>query len=336
MEKYKREVWIDFAKVLAIFLVIILHTVSYGVKAKNLNIGLLFYYLGTLAIPMFFMVNGYLQLRRKVDYKYVIKKIFRIMFIVFIWNLFFIIYEFIKTGKVGNIVYNILINFLQGGYFYQFWFLGALIIIYLFLPVLSKIFNNKNKVYFITLTILLTIICIYVDLFNIRNNNINNIIIKNMVLQTFRIWTWFMYFCWGGFINKTNCFGELPKREHLFITILTIIVFSIYQYCLGFRFYSSLFAENFYDSAMCIFTTILVFTYLKKVDYKNKNLITLLGQLTMGIYIIHLTIIKNINNLLPLTNNFKNIIIAFIVFGISASISYIIYKIPKLNNIIKL
>ena len=70
----KRETWLDCIKIMACFLVVILHTVCYGISDKISSPALLIYYIGTFAIPLFWMVNGYLQLRREVTYKYVLKK----------------------------------------------------------------------------------------------------------------------------------------------------------------------------------------------------------------------------------------------------------------------
>lgn len=323
-------------KILATFLVVVLHTVDYGVAQNNKNTGLLFFYLGTTAIPLFFMVNGYLQLRKVVDYKYIFKKILKILFVVFIWNLFYWMIQLIIKGRTENIIYEIIINFLQKGHFGQFWFLGSLIIMYLILPLISKIFNNKSKRYCIILTATLTTTCILIDLFNIRNNFFNHTTIQQTIIQTFRLWTWFTYFCLGGLINKLNLLEKLKKRWHFIIMILTSIIFLIYQYCVGLQFYGNLYVSNFYDSGLCIFTTIIVFTYLKKINFKNNGLIQTLGQTIMGIYIIHPFIINSIKNLIPISNNFVNILLTFIVFGICGVISYIIYRIPKLNNIIKL
>ena len=69
----KRETWLDFIKIMASFLVVILHTVCYGVRDKVSSPALLIYYIGTFAIPLFWMVNGYLELKREVRYKYVCK-----------------------------------------------------------------------------------------------------------------------------------------------------------------------------------------------------------------------------------------------------------------------
>ena len=85
VKKLKRERWLDLIKVIACFLVVTLHTVRDGLDEGRNNIGLILFDLGVFAIPLFFMVNGYLQLRKeKVSYKYCFKKIIRIFIIVLI------------------------------------------------------------------------------------------------------------------------------------------------------------------------------------------------------------------------------------------------------------
>ena len=133
MEKNKREIWLDYIKALAIFLVLVLHTIRFGINDNSFSIGLIFYYFGTIAIPLFFMVNGYLQLRREITYKYVFKKIFKILFVALSWNFLFAFLNLVLYGGIENFFYNTFFSFLQHGYLYQFWFLGSLIIIYLIL-----------------------------------------------------------------------------------------------------------------------------------------------------------------------------------------------------------
>ena len=71
LKNKKRKIWLDFIKILATFLVVVLHIVDYEVTQNNINIGLLFFYSDTITIFLFFMVNGYLQLRKAVYYKYI-------------------------------------------------------------------------------------------------------------------------------------------------------------------------------------------------------------------------------------------------------------------------
>lgn len=116
--------------------------------------------------------------------------------------------------------------------------------------------------------------------------------------------------------------------------ISLIVVTAIYQTQLSMKLYNNLYAENFYDSFLVIFTSILIFTYIKRINFKKISIINNISNLTMGVYIIHPTIIRIFNRIVVVNNNYKNLLIAIIIFLISLFISYIISKIPKVKNLI--
>ena len=82
----KREVWIDCVKIIAIYLVIILHIFCKNMKEPNI-----FYFLGTCAVPLFFMVSGYLNINKNRNYSYCLKKIISIIRIVLLCNIIYLI-----------------------------------------------------------------------------------------------------------------------------------------------------------------------------------------------------------------------------------------------------
>lgn len=332
----RREYWLDVLKIISMFFVILLHTVCYGVNDKLLSLSLLIYFSGVFAIPLFFMVNGYLLLRKNENINYALKKIIKIIIIAFMWNIPIFLGTLILKGKIINLFYNVFLNFNQHGYYWQFWFLGALIIIYLFLPLLQRLFNNEkgHYKYFI---IIFIVICVFADIFNIYNCSVGNGIIKDNIIQTYRLWTWIMFFCLGGFINKSNIFENISKRNHIFITAILIIITILYEYLFALKFYNSLFAENFYDSFIVIITCISIFTLFKKIEFNRfKSKIVLLSSLSMGVYIIHPSIIRVLKHFYSLNNNYFNIFASIIVYLVSLTISYIIMKIPKISNLIKI
>ena len=329
----KREHWIDALKIFACFLVVILHTITYGLQENKRNFGIVLYYLGTIAIPIFFMVNGYLQLRRKVNYKYVINKVFNgiLNFIVFLFKI-------IVNGKVENLFEQVYKCFLQKGYFYQFWFLGSLILIYLVLPILSRIFNTEGNLYK-KITVILIIESILINVIGIRCYLRYNLVIKDNIIQTFRIWTWLMYFCLGGYINKNDILQKISKKIHICAIVFCTGLSLVYQYLVSNAFYGNLYAENFYDSVLIIINSILVFTYFRKVNYEDSKLVTMISNLTMGVYIVHpllKNVIKKVFSQVIQINNLSNVVILLFVYLGSLIISYVIYKIPKLNKIIKI
>ena len=110
----------------------------------------------------------------------------------------------------------------------------------------------------------------------------------------------------------------------------------MYEYFLSNKLYGNLYAENFYDGFFVIFDSILIFILFKKMNFTKDTFMLKIAPLTMGIYIIHLTVLSVITHFVKTQNNFQNLIILPIVFLGSIITSYIIYKIPKVNNLIKL
>ena len=132
----KRIIWIDFVKIFACFLVLILHSIPVDLSENIYMKGLWIYYIGVFAIPLFFMTNGYLQLDKSSSYKYIIRKISNILVIVFFWNIMMCGVKYLAGKEVENPIYESVIGFAQNGYFPHFWFLGSIIIIDVILPLL--------------------------------------------------------------------------------------------------------------------------------------------------------------------------------------------------------
>ena len=135
--KKARNINIDLIKIIACIGVVLLHTTMPGFKETGRwNYSSYLYYLGTYSIPLFFMVNGYLLLgKSKITYPYILHKIKWVLITVSSWT---VIIWFLKRDFTINPIKKILAFLIQKGYFFQFWFFGSLILIYLCLPILKK------------------------------------------------------------------------------------------------------------------------------------------------------------------------------------------------------
>lgn len=149
------------------------------------------------------------------------------------------------------------------------------------------------------------------------------------------MWTWITYFCIGGCLSRINI-EKIEKKKLSILTISMTITIIMYEYFLSNKLYGNLYAENFYDGFLVIFDSILIFILFKKMNFTKDTFMLKIAPLTMGIYIIHLTVLSVITHFVKTQNNFQNLIILPIVFLGSIITSYIIYKIPKVNNLIKL
>ena len=332
MCKY-RNINLDLLKVLACVGVVLLHTTMGGFKETgSWNLLTYLYYLGTYSIPLFFMVNGYLLLgKREITYSYILQKVKWILITVSSWT--FIVWLF-KRDFTENLIKKIVGSLIQKGYFFQFWFFGAVILIYICLPILKKFLNSKRS-YLYILSVLLVIGLIF-ELANL----VLQMPIQTYVIQTFRLWTWFFYYVLGGYIAQFTM-KELKSRFKNWMKIVSILLFLISPLILFFiakTAYHNLFAEYFYDtlfvkvSTLGIFLTILTLTLNEK---RNEWIVSLSNQ-TMGVFIIHTYIMKVWEKLFGF--NFVGAYLLFALFTLSVSFIIVgmLMKIPYFNRIVKL
>ena len=328
-----RNINLDFLKIMACIGVVLLHTTISGFKGtSSWNYLTYLYYLGTYSIPLFFMVNGYLLLgRNKISYSYILQKVKWIFITVSIWSLIIWIY---KRNFSENPIRIILDSLIQKGYFFQFWFFGALIIIYLCLPILKKFLNSKNK-YLLILT-LLVIIGLMFEL----TNYLVQFPVQFYIIQTFRLWTWFFYYILGGFLAQFNldilkkCFKSWMKV----ITVVLLFTSPLILFAIAKDIHHNLFAEYFYDSilvkAVSLGTFLTVLTFDLNTD-KNRWIINLSNQ-TMGVFVTHTYIMKVWEKLVGFSFTGAHFLFVIFTLSISFIVVGILLKIPYLNRIVKL
>ncbi|KGF32980.1 acyltransferase family protein [Streptococcus infantis] len=328
-----RNINLDLIKVLACIGVVLLHTTMIGFKETgSWNLLTYLYYLGTYSIPLFFMVNGYLLLgKRNITYSYILQKIKWILITVSSWT--FIVWLF-KRDFAVNPIKKIIGSLLQKGYFSQFWFFGALILIYLCLPILRKFLNSKRS-YLYILSSLVTIGLVF-ELANM----VFQMPLQSYVIQTFRLWTWFFYYILGGLIAQFD--KEFIKkgfrRWMKIVAVLLLLISPLILFFLAKTIYHNLFAEYFYDIlfvkivSLGIFLTVLT---LSLEENKSKWIVTLSNQ-TMGVFIVHTYVMKLLEKLLGFSYTGAYLLFPILTLCVSLIVVSLLMKIPYFNRIVKL
>ena len=222
----------------------------------------------------------------------------------------------------------------QKGYFFQFWFFGALILIYLCLPILKKFLNSKRS-YLYILSLLISIGLIF---------ELTNIIIQtplqSYVIQTFRLWTWFFYYILGGLIAQFDkeFIKNGFKRWMKIVAVLLLLITPVILFFLAKTIYHNLFAEYFYDIlfvkivSLGVFLTILTLS-LKESKYKW---IVSLSNQTMGVFIVHTYVMKVLEKLLGFSYTGAYLLFPIFTLCISIIVVSLLMKIPYFNRIVKL
>lgn len=336
MNNKERIIWIDLIKIIACIMVVILHSISIGLKQNVYCSGLWIYYLGTFAIPLFFMVNGYLvagNLKYSYRDKKMYKKILKIFLIVVSWSFLWYVVKKILSKNLDNIFIETIGSLFQKGLFPHFWFLGSLIIIDLLIPIINKIYYSDKFKIIVKSGIVLNVV---LDISFILLYNNFNFIMRENIIQTFRLWAWILFYLLGAYVKKYyDIFNKIDNTKLYGCTLICIILSIIYEVMFSFKLYGNLYAENFYSSFIIILTTFLIFISLSKMNIKSGSL-SKLSNLSMGVYIIHPFILNILNKFLVFNNNYLLIITMILALICSFTFSYVISKIPMLKELIKI
>lgn len=325
---------LDLIKLLACVAVVGLHTLNKEISVINQSL----YYMCGFAVPAFFMATGYVLLNRdRVSNNYSRNKIKKVLKVVLFWSLLiFIAYMSVKVIK-NELGLQVLVvfpktflgGFIQRGYLWQFWYLGALIIIYAIYPFLMKYRKRMTLIW-----IIFALVGVIIQI----SSYVVGTPVQSYFIQTFRLWTWIQYFVLGGLIGSHDNKGN-PKVEKKFVLciILTILII-VYQNTMGTNFLHNSFAEYFYDSILTIVWLVSIFDLLLnvKLSSKARRVIQNIAPLTMGVYITHPLVIRAIQHFVTIDSLGMSLLFFVVVLTASAICVHFMSKIPYAKKLVEL
>lgn len=324
---------LDLIKILACIAVVGLHTLQKDISVINQSL----YYICGFAVPAFFMSTGYVLLNRsKVSNKYSWNKIKNILKVVLLWSLLITMaYLFVHAIRNKLTTIDLLVlpqiffgGLIQRGFLWQFWYLGALIIIYALYPILMKYRERLSFIWIISVTIGVII------------QTVSYFIgtpLQSYITQTFRLWTWIQYFVLGGLIGSHNNKGNISIGKRAAICIILTISIVAYQNIMGKTFLHNTYAEYFYDSILTVMWLITIFKFIIniKISLSVNLFIKNISPITMGIYIIHPLISSLLLHFLTISTISESLLFFLIVLFLSSFVTYLIKRTP-LSMAIKL
>lgn len=335
-------IWLDNSRIIAIFAVVFLH-VSAGVVLGN-DVGTEYWWVGNVydsavrwCVPVFVMISGALLLdpNKQEDLGvFYTKRLSRILIPIIFWSAFFLAWAFLKGVVKGNelTVVDLAKMLLSGTPHYHMWFLYMIISLYLFTPFFRKVVAHSSKK---ELLVFIAIAFVLVMLNYAYGKFISGG--SKLFINWFLLYVPFFFL--GYLIRQDN---HNPKKSILWsIFIASIIVTSYGCYILaensnlehGLYFYGYL--------SVSVVPMSISLMYILKASGKpiiNTSFTKKLSILTLGIYLVHPVILETITYIQYGAGSFHPIasvpVVTFIVFGMSAGIVYVIYKIPFIRRII--
>ena len=333
-EMRKREYGLDLLKVFACLGVVAIHTL-------NINKGLLnmiFAMSATLSIPIFLMVGGYLMLKRPgFSWRYALKKVMTILLVCLCWEALHAAAHYMVYREVRAFVQSWAMDFFQQGLFYHFWYMGALIFMYLAMPLVEQLMQRSSAVY---RNVLIGLGCFNAVTDLILTLTGNRILMS--VPQSLRLHFWLFYAMLGGWIARNpEPIAKLRSGLKLWHTLAAVAVMIPYVRYVGLYAYGGADLELFYGSILVQITGFLVFVYgqgLKLSEITGKWIVRL-GSLTMGIYIMHPFVLAVLNKFVPAFTEGSAVmnLLFWIATTVACAIAtMVVQKIPVLNRLLKL
>lgn len=154
MKEQKRIPWIDLLETIAIFLVVLYHVATYSVDflaPGSTPLNYFCYFFNTIlspCVPLFFLANGYLLFSKKLDLKKHSKKILKLISLMVIWGAITILLLQIRYD-----MHIPLKEYLHDVWYTKerwtnfLWFMGMLVCIYIFFPLLKNTFDHNKRAF---------------------------------------------------------------------------------------------------------------------------------------------------------------------------------------------
>ena len=361
MTEVKRLSHIDLLESIAIFFVVTYHSTIYfyDILQDNSILNNLLYFGRTIlstCVPLFFFANGYLLFNKEFILSKHIKKTIRLILLVFIWGLILMPVYMIIAGeplRINTIISSILNLDVPWG-MNLFWFLGALICLYILFPALKALYDKSEKsfLFFTIACAILTfgfVFCNQVLSFfsTVSHHNLGSL--GYPALTMFNLFRGsygysFVYFCVGGLINKhEDKILSINKTTRNIIAIIGLLISCACLFLVGV--YYSRFVDgniwdvvwNGYDTVFTFFN--VLFIYVLCLNYqKNYRFIRGISRNTLGIYFTHGLIIRLTRPWIKtqdiMCNLPINLLYAFFIVCICFLICILLRKIPVLKKLI--
>lgn len=348
-----RILFADILKVLAIFAVINIHVSGSFSIASFATTNITNWWVDNIlnsvsrwAVPVFFMVSGMLLLdpKKNDSLKVFFTKRFNRIFIPFItWG---VLYEIIKPRYTGGefTLKGMIKDFLGGTIYTHFWFMYAIIIIYIFTPILKSFVTKASReVILYTMAVWFVFVSILPQLEHLLHFNLD------YSTDISFICSYAGYFVLGHVLHRFE-FSRLFKIIVYSGALIGLVFAPLSTYFLTKRNggnYVTFFSNNLSPDVILI--AISVFLLIKTIKWERifekkgdafvKGIKTL-SEASFGIYLIHFIVLNELVRSgisvfkVDAPSIFRVPVTDISVFVISFLVIYLLKKIPFINKVV--
>ncbi len=349
----KRIAYIDLLKIIAIFMVITLHSGTWQTDfIKTGNWQNTFQYCVRMlfeGVPLFMMINGFLIFNRPFDARKHLKRTVSIVFIILIWSVIMDVYFTLIEGSpltfkgvMGSVLNTNIANAHTG----VLWFLQKLIVVYILFPILKYIYDSETKLFDYLLLVLI------ISTYSINLISLASGVWKNEWLDALKFFfdqysivigtnIYVIYFMLGGYLCKN--INRLPKIKYIILGLVTTVAAWLIGIGISVKNHATFSSNYNFNHIFLMFTMIALLFVCSYIPLGNRyvsKLLASIGDNTMGIYLIHRMVIVAIEHIAGISFLTMPLVVrlafAVLVLIVSWLITLLIRMIPKISFIVKL
>ena len=337
--KEQHIIWIDVMRFTAAFLVILAHIYDWSTSPRLFYI---FYFtISRIAVPLFFLLSGYLLLSKEETIPSFLKKRFARVAVPFlVWSIIYDVMDsnsFTDTGVTLDAVLKLFIRIIRGPRGGHLWFMYFLIGLYLLAPVLRVFVSKANK----------TELFYYIGLWFLAMPIMNIIEGLTPIDSGFEIYNaggYLGYFLLGYYLGGMENTAQNLSRGIALFAGGFLFTFAVFYFDLPPQGNELPFRS--YPSLNIIIMSLGAFLIIKHAGEKASpfwaNFAHQAGIASFGIYLIHLLVLNMIARLwvswghdVQAGNAIIVVpVVAIITFVVSWALVYVIQKIPVLRAIV--
>lgn len=328
-----RYIEFDIIRIIACALVVLAHAPMPTVKENGFFVTALGFFTAP-SIGLFFMISGALILPiKKSPFIFLKSRLFRIGIPLLIWTGFYIflnIYNSLSEINIYRIIFSIPFSNQGQG---VFWFLYVILGLYIITPILSLWLQSatKKEIEFYLFLWVITLCYSLLDHILIINDSNTSIL--------FYVSGYIGYYILGYYMKKYN-----TKRLGLIclgIGILGICMILFFKTNnIVFDFFSLFWFLSIFMVSWCIVYWKFIIRVSRYIErFMNKKILTQFANLTFGVYLIHIFIMREILwksiFVMSISNYYIQTLTIYLISLFSSFLGiYIISKIPWLRIII--
>ncbi len=344
MKERKKE--LDVIRVIACFLVVVVHVSGYGMEVMDPMTGNwatrnLVNCLVRCAVPVFFMISGVLFMDRELSIRTLYRKyVARLLAAWAVWSALYASIDYIAERKAGPVSVGYFFSrFVQGHY--HMWFLPALLTVYLFLPILQRTVRacSGEELKYLGALILAGVIGKKtLDPF-LAGGPAWDALWENLAVPVSSIGI--VYFVLGYCLYKQ--YDRYPAGAYLAVYILSVLLMAggnqYWAYLSG----GHEAGASGYLTVGVLISSSAFFLFLvrvfsgRKTGGRSYEWIRRVSEATFGVYLVHTLFIEQVYRRLGLTQDLFPAIVSIVLFSvltflISLPVSFCIRRVPLIGK----